>query len=129
MLAQKKINKKKLIVYFAIIGAMLLGTAFLVYKNYTLTAKNKPSGAEPPSAFNPSTESTDLPPVATPPLSSPAGKTNNIGQINIPVAGGNKAAGGLDASILDSEKFRALRDNIVESVPINKGRRDPFEPY
>lgn len=89
---------------------MFAGTGFFVYKNYSLTVKNKPA------EFN------NI-------LSIGNFKQSNINKEK-PEIKDNKNDKISDIDIFNDPKFRALQDNSISQTPkVNIGRENPFEPY
>jgi hypothetical protein len=113
MLVPKKIEKKKLIIYIIIIGVMLSGTGFFIYKNYSITTRKKaPLISNPPDLK--SAEQLDL------------GASEEVG-VGVEIEESDQI---LDIDILSDPKFRALKDNTVEKTSeIPAGKENPFEPY
>ena len=129
MLAFKKINKNKLIINFVVIIIMLLGTAFLIYKDYTLISRDAEFTEVAPAEFDK--------PLADNIPSVPVLSNQASGSAAAGTAAGEKGTGlnkiinkELDISIFSKDFFRALKDNTIsESQKIETGRRNPFEPY
>ncbi|MFH1522739.1 MAG: hypothetical protein ABIE43_02875 [Patescibacteria group bacterium] len=117
MLVQKKVKKNKLILYIVISGLMLLGTAYFLYKNYTLAVSRANVNNIRVEEFNigeadigQDTSSSDVKNLLKP-------KDNNVTSEN------------KELEILKSNKYKKLKENVVRSMDFKIGKKDPFEPY
>jgi len=112
MLVQKKIETKKLILFIFIIFAMLSGTGFFLYKNYTLTSSQGDITMDIP------VEEGLLADDKSGKTSSPAVKSKNILQ--------NQTI--IDLDILSDPKFKELREGSISTVDFKAGKKNPFAP-
>jgi len=100
MLGIEKVSKKKLIIYFIIISAMISGSVFFIYQNYKIT-----SGAMLDSTI----------------------VGIDISSFEEVSSNARKAVKPLDISVLNSSKFKALKEIIDREAEIEVGRDNPFE--
>jgi len=119
MLALKKMARKKLAIYGAIVVFMLAGTGYLLYLNNNLAAR-KPLVIDSADQFK------DYLPAETLATSTKieAKKTGQPAQVKE-----SRGGGGLDLTIFNDEKFKALTDNaLIPKTAPSPGKRDPFKP-
>ena len=114
MLAQKKIETKKLILLMFIICVMLSGTGFFLYKNYALTASQRDITMDIPAKAGLWTD--DEPGIKKP--DSPTVNSKNI--LNKQTI--------IDLDILSDSKFRELREGYSATVNFEVGKKNPFAP-
>jgi len=101
----KGFNSKKLVIYFVVMGLMLLGTAFLIYENYTLNA-GKTSVVAP----------------------APAAIVDSLSVVSIPsLAKDNK----INTDLFLDTKYQSLRQltGSIDKVSPVVGSQNPFTPY
>lgn len=105
MLAPKKIEKKKIIIYAGIIAAMLLGTAIMLYQSY---------GSAPTEG-----EVIQLPADLAGLIASSSAVSPSI----------NKRIRSLDTSIFGNAKLRGLKEIFINRVfKASAGKNNPFAP-
>jgi len=126
MLIPKKINKKKLILYFIIMAIMVGGTAFLIYQNYLITSKKSPVMDIPAETSDATSTRSNVPSAS----GYPTEQVRTISDSEKTGDSTGKVSEILDISILNDNKFQALKKNIIsQSADIEVGRKNPFEPY
>lgn len=109
---------------------MLGGTGFLLYKNHSITARksNQPVITTPPELNKFS--QLKLADVSSATDKEGSGASATSTKTAVSTDKNKKAKGALDISILDDDKFRSLKENIVpKQQPVNVGRKNPFEPF
>ncbi len=116
MLVPKEIKRKKLILYIFIIGLMLGGTGILLYKNYTLTSSKEILIMDTPA------EIADID-LAETGNEGTKKDSDLIPKAELP----DKEI--IDLSLLDSPKFKNLKETFIETINFDIGKRNPFEPY
>lgn len=130
MLVLKKMSTKKMAIYVFIIVVMVGFTGFLLYQNL----RSADSGSLPantaqlPDAL-PGAGAADLGGGTAPnqPAISQLPAVNNPAQP--PEIGKISNNGNLDLTILESEKYKALKENVlIPRERAGKGKRDPFKP-
>ena len=106
MLAPKKIEKNKLIIYVSVIAIMIAGMGFFLYKNYSLTATKKTMTMEAPAGMavqeNKGADSAMEQPKPEEEL--------------------------LDLGLLADTKFKKLRESTIEEGGFKVGKSNPFAP-
>lgn len=109
MLKSKKINAKKMIMYFIIMLVMFGGSIFFLYKNYKLTVGNK---------FK---ESRDL-------FEKEYGELGIVGDGGQEVDVNGYGKNMLDINIFNDPKYSKLKDNTpLKTSEISIGKQNPFE--
>lgn len=120
MLVLKKISTKKLVISLVIIVLMLGGIGFVLYQNQKLTGSKSVvvDGSAPydeliaEGVVAPGSQASSSQPMADPLLTAKI--TNNDG---------------LDLTIFSSQKFQALKENIlIPQENLGLGKRDLFKP-
>ncbi len=104
MLNIQNIEKKKLIIYIAIITVIIfIAIGFFVYKNYLSAVPDNPIKSD---------------------------NILNINQVKLSKTQNDKKSHFLDNTIFNNPKFRALQNNFVTPTSkINIGKKNPFKPY
>ncbi|MDD5071931.1 MAG: hypothetical protein PHQ42_04330 [Patescibacteria group bacterium] len=125
MLAPKKIEKNKLIIYIAVIAFMVMGTGFFIYKNYSLTAAKKSANIELPAEMDwREGDSSEGFFEETGPEEA-VGSGEGSGE-NLEIKDPDKEKELLDLGLLSEAKFKKLRENIVEEENFEAGKSNPF---
>jgi len=102
----KNIPKKKIILYSVLIILSIAGTGFFLYENHKISSPTKITNIT----------SIDMISVET--------SEDIIKQAGEKVTQEIKP---LDSSILNSDKFKALKETIFKEIEIETGRDNPFE--
>ncbi|MDD5290562.1 MAG: hypothetical protein PHZ04_00405 [Patescibacteria group bacterium] len=126
MLAPKKIDKNKLIAYISVIAVMIAGTGFFLYKNYSLTAVNKPMTMEiSAEAGGQSSDSLDslLKQVSLKEEGAGVAEKKETSIISKEPA---KEKELLDLGLLTNTKFKKLRENTITEGGFKVGTNNPF---
>ncbi len=111
MLIVKKTEKKRLIAYIVIIAVMFAGTILFVYKNYSFNSKKPDLTSSQPG--------TDELPEPSLFGNDQAGEEKVAATIN---------KENLDTEVLNSPKFKSLKDNSVDqSIKSKSGAVNPFK--
>lgn len=126
MLVLRRISVKKLAIYISIIIVMVGGSGFMLYQNKKLTSPN-PVVSNPPAVNSLLMNVETVVPADQAETNQPATGNKTLNQpLNMEKI---KSNGGLDLTIFDSEKFKALQENIIiPAEQIGVGKRNPFKP-
>jgi hypothetical protein len=107
MLYFKKIGKLKTSIYAGLIGLMLFGTLYFVYKNYQIINGKSYSA----NSIRLQTTSSEL-------NQKVAGKNLDSLKTNLE-----------DLKIFNNNIFKNLKINTEQSMGVKAGNEDPFKPY